>query len=107
MLPEPTVIVFDDSTASVDAGTEQKIRAALRELGKERTTIIISHRLGSLLHADEIVFLEGGRIVERGTHAELLALGGRYQALYELQVHGADEEASPAVATQGDGAFAK
>jgi ATP-binding cassette subfamily B protein len=107
VLPEPTVIVFDDSTASVDAGTEQKIRAALRELGKERTTIIISHRLGSLLHADEIVFLEGGRIVERGTHAELLALGGRYQALYELQVHGADEEASPAVATQGDGAFAK
>ncbi len=93
LLPGPKVIVFDDSTASVDAGTERQIRAALRELGKARTTLIISHRLGSLMHADEIVFLDGGRIVERGTHAELLALGGRYRGLYDLQVRGAD--ASP------------
>jgi ATP-binding cassette subfamily B protein len=106
LLPEPTVIVFDDSTASVDAGTEQKIRAALRELAAERTTIIISHRLGSLMHADEILFLEAGRIVERGTHAELLALGGRYRALYELQVHGADADAAHS-APQADGVFAK
>ena len=106
LLPEPTVIVFDDSTASVDAGTEQKIRAALRELAAERTTIIISHRLGSLMHADEILFLEAGRIVERGTHAELLALGGRYRALYELQVHGADADAADSQ-PQADGVFAK
>jgi ATP-binding cassette, subfamily B, multidrug efflux pump len=100
LLPEPTVVVFDDSTASVDAGTEQKIRAALRELAAERTTIIISHRLGSLMHADEILFLEAGRIVERGTHAELLA------QLYELQVHGADADAADC-APQADGVFAK
>ncbi|MGH8664412.1 MAG: ABC transporter ATP-binding protein [Burkholderiales bacterium] len=106
VLPEPTVIVFDDSTASVDAGTEQKIRAALRELGKERSTIVISHRLGSLLHADEIVFLEAGRIVERGTHGELLALGGRYRDLYELQLRGADTGPTDA-APQTAGVFAK
>ncbi len=106
LLPEPTVIVFDDSTASVDAGTERKIRAALRELGAQRATIIISHRLGSLMHADEIVFLEAGRIVERGTHAQLIALGGRYRALYELQVHGADVQPAPG-ARPPAGVFAK
>jgi ATP-binding cassette subfamily B protein len=88
VLPDPAVMVFDDSTASVDAATEQKIRAALRESGKDRTTIIISHRLSSLMHADEILFLEAGRIVERGSHERLIELGGRYRALYELQVRG-------------------
>lgn len=91
LLPGPRVIVFDDSTASVDAGTERKLRAALRELGRSRTTLIISHRLNSLMHADEILFLEAGRIVERGSHAQLLALGGRYKALYELQVRGSTD----------------
>jgi ATP-binding cassette subfamily B protein len=103
LLPEPTVIVFDDSTASVDAATERRIRTALRELAAERTTLIISHRLGSLMHADEIVFLEGGRIVERGTHAELLALGGRYRDLYELQVHGADADAEARAVSRAGG----
>jgi ATP-binding cassette, subfamily B, multidrug efflux pump len=91
LLPGPRVIVFDDSTASVDAGTERKLRAALRDLGRARTTIIISHRLNSLMHADEILFLQAGRIVERGSHAQLLALGGHYKALYELQVRGSTD----------------
>ena len=86
ILPHPAILVFDDSTASLDAGTEQGIRAALRELAKNHTTIIISHRLNSLMHADEILFLEAGRIVERGSHAQLLSLGGRYKELYDLQV---------------------
>ena len=107
VLPEPTVIVFDDSTASVDAGTERKIRAALRELGRQRATLIISHRLGSLMHADEIVFLEAGRIVERGTHAQLLALGGRYRDLFELQLRGAADDAAPEALPQSDSALAK
>ena len=72
----PQVIVFDDSTAAIDAATEQRIRAALQEVTSDRATIIISHRLSSLMHADEILFLEGGKIVERGSHAELLELGG-------------------------------
>ena len=91
VLPDPRVIVFDDSTASVDAATEQKIRAALRDRSRDRTTIIISHRLSSLMHADEILFLESGRIVERGSHEELLKLGGRYRDLHELQMHGRND----------------
>ena len=91
ILPRPAILVFDDSTASIDAGTEQTIRGALRELAKNHTTIIIAHRLNSLMHAYQILFLEGGRVVERGTHAELLALGGRYSELYDLQVRYTDD----------------
>ena len=69
------------------------VRSALRELGASRTTIIISHRLSSLLHADEILFLEGGHVIERGNHETLLALGGRYRDLYQLQAHGRDDGA--------------
>lgn len=85
LLLAPGILVFDDSTASVDAATEQRIHEAIREQAASRATIIISHRLGALMHADEILFFEQGRIVERGTHAELLALGGRYADLHALQ----------------------
>ena len=83
---KPQLIVFDDSTAAIDAATEQRIRAALTELPKDRATIIISHRLSSLMHADEILFIEEGKIVERGSHEELLTQGGHYNDLYELQI---------------------
>ena len=82
----PRVMVFDDSTAAIDAGTELRIREALKEVTKTRATVIISHRLSSLMHADEILFLDAGTIVERGTHAELLAKNGRYRALFDLQM---------------------
>lgn len=82
---KPAVMVFDDSTAAIDAGTEHRIRSAIRRYAKDRVTIVIAHRLSSLMHADMILFLDGGEIVERGTHDELLALGGRYRALYDLQ----------------------
>lgn len=85
ILLSPPIIVFDDSTSSVDAATEQRIYASLREATRDRATIIISHRLSSFMHADEILFIERGRILERGTHQELLARGGQYKALYELQ----------------------
>lgn len=88
VLPESAVIVFDDSTAAVDAATEQRIHQALQDLTRERAVIIIAHRLRSLLHADEIIFLEEGRIVERGRHEDLLALEGRYRALWDLQARG-------------------
>lgn len=100
ILPESQVIVFDDSTAAVDAATEQRIRHAIRETVAERTIIVIAHRLTSLMHANEILFLEEGHIIERGNHAELIALNGRYAALYRLQtsqagVTGLDTETSP------------
>jgi ATP-binding cassette subfamily B protein len=99
ILLAPPILVFDDSTAAVDAATEQSIREALRTDTARRATIIIAHRLGSLMAADEIVFLEQGRIVERGTHAELLQLGGRYANLYALQSLGGE----PAEAGDGGG----
>ena len=91
LMLRPSVMVFDDSTAAVDAGTEQRIRAAMKRFSKDRVTLIISHRLSSLMHADQILFIENGSIVERGTHEELLALGGRYRALYDLQVKPGDD----------------
>jgi ATP-binding cassette subfamily B protein len=91
ILLAPPILVFDDSTAAIDAATEQGIREALRTQTATRATIIIAHRLGSLMDADEIVFLERGRIVERGTHAELLQLGGRYASLYALQSLGGEQ----------------
>jgi len=81
----PKFMVFDDSTAAIDAATEQRIRIALKKVAKERATIVISHRLSSLMHADEILFLDEGRIIERGDHETLIAKDGQYKALYNLQ----------------------
>lgn len=87
VVPGPGIMVFDDSMAAIDAATEQRLRAALSGATQDKATIIIAHRLSSLMHADEIIVLDEGRIVERGTHAELVALGGEYAALYRLQTH--------------------
>ena len=85
LLTNSPILVLDDSTSSVDAGTDARIRSALREHTGVQTTIIIAHRLSSLMHADEIIVLETGSVVERGTHEELLALGGHYKLLWDLQ----------------------
>ena len=85
VVPGPGVMIFDDSTAAIDAVTEKRVRDALAEATRQKATIIIAHRLSSLMHADEIIVLEEGRVVERGTHDELLALGGEYHDLYQLQ----------------------
>ena len=87
LMPGPDVLIFDDSTAAVDAGTEARIRTALQEGSAGRVTLIVAHRLNSLLHADRILYLEAGRVVEQGSHGELLALGGKYRALYDLQTN--------------------
>ena len=86
ILTDAPICVFDDAMAAIDARTEQRIRRALAERSGKRTTIIISHRLVSVMHADEMVFLDEGRIVERGTHDQLLALKGSYFALHSLQM---------------------
>ena len=85
MMLRPSVLIFDDSTAAVDAGTEQRIRTTIQAKSSERVTIIVAHRLNSLMHADRILFVENGQIVEQGTHSELLDANGRYRALHDLQ----------------------
>ena len=87
LLLDPAILVFDDSTAAVDANTERRIREEIQHGAAERVTIIVAHRLSSLMHADRILFIDDGRIIESGSHEELLALGGRYKALYDLQIH--------------------
>jgi len=84
-LPKPPVMVLDDSLSAVDTATEAALRAELGASRSNRATIIIAHRLSSLADADEIIVLDGGVIAERGTHAELMALGGHFAALYRLQ----------------------
>jgi len=81
VLRNPPVLVLDEATSALDTRTERAVQAALDELAKGRTTIVIAHRLSTIVRADQIVVLDHGRIVERGTHTDLLAAGGRYAAL--------------------------
>ena len=81
------VMIFDDSLSAVDAETDARIRAALRKDIGEVAVILISHRITTIMHADRIAVMEKGRIVETGTHEELLALGGIYRRIYDLQMN--------------------
>jgi subfamily B ATP-binding cassette protein MsbA len=85
ILADPKVLVLDEATSSLDSESEAKIQDGLRSLRRGRTTFVIAHRLSTIRSADQILVLEHGEIVERGTHAELLALGGRYRTLYDKQ----------------------
>lgn len=87
LLKNPPIVIFDEATSNIDAETEVKIREALAVLIQDRTTIIIAHRLTTLQQVDRIIVLERGRLVEEGTHAELLAEKGLYANMYEAQFH--------------------
>lgn len=86
VLTDPAVVVLDEATANVDVATEARMQEGLRRLLAGRTAVIIAHRLSTIVGADQIAVVDGGRVVERGTHAELLAAGGAYARLYEEQM---------------------
>jgi ATP-binding cassette, subfamily B, multidrug efflux pump len=81
----PAILVFDDSTAAIDARTEERIFDAIRAQAADRVTVLVAHRLNTLMHADRILVLDQGEIIEQGSHQELLDLNGRYRALFDLQ----------------------
>ena len=85
ILADPRVLILDEATSSLDSESEQAIQEGLRRLRSGRTTFVIAHRLSTITTANQILVLEAGQIVERGTHAELLAMGGRYRDLYDRQ----------------------
>jgi ABC-type multidrug transport system fused ATPase/permease subunit len=85
ILADPRILILDEATSSLDSESEAQIQDGLRSLRRGRTTFVIAHRLSTIVTADQILVLEAGEIVERGTHRELLALGGRYRQLYDRQ----------------------
>jgi subfamily B ATP-binding cassette protein MsbA len=87
ILADPKLLILDEATSSLDSESEAFIQDGLRSLRRGRTTFVIAHRLSTIRSADQILVLEGGEIVERGTHEELLAAGGRYKQLYDKQYH--------------------
>jgi len=92
LLLDPRILILDDSTSSVDTHTERLIQQALDTLMEGRTTFVIAQRLSTIRRADQILVLENGHIVERGTHADLLARGGLYREIYELQLRAEDNK---------------
>ncbi|MDQ3544256.1 MAG: ATP-binding cassette domain-containing protein, partial [Actinomycetota bacterium] len=94
LLAQPRVVILDEATSNLDATSEADVQAALTAALEGRTAIVIAHRLSTIVRADEILVVEAGHIVERGTHDELLAAGGRYTELYQTQF----QQGSPAPA---------
>jgi len=96
LLKNPAILIFDEATSALDSNSEQAIQAQLKEIAKDRTTLVIAHRLSTIADAQQIIVLDHGRIVERGTHGSLLAARGLYAQMWERQLARPDEElASP------------
>ncbi|WP_296001548.1 ABC transporter ATP-binding protein/permease [Rugamonas sp.] len=106
LLKNPAILIFDEATSALDSRAEQAIQAQLKEIAKSRTTLVIAHRLSTVADAQQILVLDHGRIVERGTHQSLLALDGMYAQMWQRQQARADEEqaASDAGAEVADAA---
>ena len=102
LLKNPSILVFDEATSALDSQAEQAIQSQLREIARTRTTLIIAHRLSTIADADQILVLEQGRIVERGTHASLLAIRGLYAQMWERQQARRDEAPDPSLPTRMD-----
>ncbi|NIC42223.1 ABC transporter ATP-binding protein/permease [Aquabacterium sp. A08] len=103
LLKDPPILIFDEATSALDSANERAIQAELKSAAQNKTTLVIAHRLSTVVDAHEIIVLEHGTVVERGRHAELLAAGGRYAQMWALQQSGGDgsgaADVSPAPAT--------
>jgi ATP-binding cassette subfamily B protein len=85
LLKNPPIVIFDEATSALDSANERAIQAELQTAAQNKTTLVIAHRLSTVVDAHEILVLDAGRIVERGAHAGLLALNGRYAQMWALQ----------------------
>jgi ATP-binding cassette subfamily B protein len=99
ILKRPRILIFDEATSSLDSATEQAIQETLREVATQHTTLVIAHRLSTVVDADRILVLDNGRVVEQGRHADLLGAGGRYARMWELQQRERDDAALASPAT--------
>ncbi|MFN6999687.1 MAG: ABCB family ABC transporter ATP-binding protein/permease [Elioraea tepidiphila] len=104
ILKNPPILVFDEATSALDTRTEREIQANLKELARDRTTLVIAHRLSTVMDADEILVLDHGRVVERGTHAALLAQDGHYAEMWRRQAELAEAEAEAEAAREAEAA---
>lgn len=91
LLKNPPILVFDEATSALDSRTEQAIQAELMRLAQNRTTLLIAHRLSTVVHADQILVMDHGQIIERGTHGELMRINGRYAEMWRIQARNAVE----------------
>ena len=99
LLKNPPILILDEATSALDSATEAGIQEALETAEKGRTSLIIAHRLSTIVDADQIIVVREGKVIERGVHADLLAAGGLYAELWELQAEGHAE-----LPVAGDGA---
>ncbi|MCW5723931.1 MAG: ABC transporter ATP-binding protein/permease [Maricaulaceae bacterium] len=95
ILKDPAILVLDEATSALDSGTEREVQAALNEAAKGRTTLAVAHRLSTIAGADRIFVMDKGRIVETGTHAQLIARGGLYAAMWARQAEAGETASSP------------